>query len=232
MKILIVDDEKLARQRLMRMLGTMGYEDITEVENAKDVLELVKDDSFDIVFLDINMPEIGGLELGYEIKYIDPSIAIIYQSAYDEHALKAYDIGAIGYLVKPFSNDSLKQAIERVSVQKDQKSDEFKILSKMGSDYLLLKPEDIHYVKADLSEVIIRTKEGFSYYSQKISQLENKLEPFGFFKIHRSYLINTNEIKNIKTIEQSKLRFSFKNNSDEIDSSKDGAKLFREKFLV
>lgn len=231
MKILIIDDEQLARARLLRMLGTLGYEEIKEAQDADTAIELCKEEIFDIVFLDINMPKVSGLELGYELKYLNPNISIVFQTAYEEHALKAFDIGAVGYLVKPFSIDQLTVTLERVKMpKKDEK--ELRILSKSGDNYLLLKPEEIHYVKADLSEVMIRTSKGFSYYSQKISELFEKLERYGFVRIHRSYLININEIKEIQTIEQSKLRFFFKNNSDNIESSKDGAKTFREKFSV
>lgn len=232
MKILIVDDEELARARLLRMLKTLGYENILEAQDADEAVALAKEYSFDTVFLDINMPKVSGLELGYEIKYLNPNASIVFQTAYEEHALEAFDIGAVAYLVKPYSIEQLKNALERVKTPKAAAQEEPRILSKFGDSYLLLKPEEIHYVKADLSEVMIRTDKGFSYYAQKISDLYERLEPFGFVRIHRSYLINTNEIKEIETIEQSKLRFSFRNNSDNIESSKDGAKAFREKFSV
>lgn len=231
MKILIVDDEELARARLKRMLGTLGYEKIKEAQNAHEAIEIAKQESFDILFLDINMPRVSGLELGYEMKFLNPNASIIFQTAYEEHALKAYDIGAVAYLVKPYSAEQLHSAVERVKKPKSH-SNELRILSKYGDSYLLLKPEEIHYVKADLSEVMIRTSKGFSYYAQKISDLYERLESFGFVRIHRSYLININEIKEIETIEQSKLRFSFRANSDTIESSKDGAKAFREKFTL
>lgn len=231
MKILIVDDEELARSRLLRMLGTLGHEDIDMAQNAPEATELCHEKRYDLIFLDINMPRVSGIELGHELKYISPDSAIIFQTAYEEHALKAFDIGAVAYLVKPYSIDQLKTALERIKVAKAQDKD-LRILSKFGDSYLLLKPEEIHYIKADLSEVMIRSAKGFSYYAQKISDLNDKLEPFGFVRIHRSYLININEIKEIETIEQSKLRFSFKNNSDNIESSKDGAKAFRERFTL
>jgi two-component system LytT family response regulator len=176
------------------------------------------------------MPGMNGLELGYELKYSNPNSAIIFQTAYEEHALKAFDIGAVGYLVKPYSIEQLKQTLQRVEVKRHEESKDFRILSKVGDNYLLLHPHEVHYVKADLSEVMLRSAKGFSYYGQKISDLEKKLQNYDFVRIHRSYLININEIKEIQTIEQSKLRFSFKNNSDQIESSKDGAKAFRERF--
>ncbi len=231
MKILIVDDEELARARLLRMLNTLELGFVREATNANEAIEAIKQEKYDVVFLDINMPQTSGLELGYELKYLDPQIAIIFQTAYEEHALKAFDIGAVGYLVKPYSLEQVKNSIERVKLEQTKEKD-LRILSKSGDNYLLLKPQEIHYVKADLSEVMLRTAKGFSYFAQKISDLQKKLEAYNFVRIHRSYLINMDEIKEIETIEQSKLRFTFRNCSDSIESSKDGAKAFREKFSL
>ena len=229
MKILIVDDEELGLARLKRMLGTLGHTDIVEAGNAEEALEAAKETLFDLAFLDINMPRTSGLELAYELRYHQENMAIIFQTAYSEHALEAFDIGAIGYLVKPFSIDQLKQSIERLksSVKKDE---DLRIMSKNGENYYLLKPEEIYYVKADLSEVMLRTAKGFSYYAQKISSLEEKLSAYNFVRVHRSYLINIDKIKEMETIEQSKLRFSFEGIVDEVESSKDGAKEFRNRF--
>ncbi len=231
MQILIVDDEALGRSRLKRMLTALGYGTIVEADSADEAFEAVKETPFDLVFLDINMPGTNGLELGYELRYQSPEIAIIFQTAYDEHALKAFDIGASGYLVKPFSVDQLAKSIERVRpLQK--RADDFRIMSKNGESYYLLKPEEIFYVKADLSEVQLRTSKGFSYYAQKISDLEKWLAPYNFVRVHRSYLINIDKIKAMETIEQSKLCFTFEGIADEVESSKDGAKAFRQTYSV
>ena len=111
-----------------------------------------------------------------------------------------------------------------------KKEEDFRVMSKNGDSYYLLKPEEIYYVKADLSEVMLRTAKGFSYYAQKISSLEEKLSAYNFVRVHRSYLINIDKIKEMETIEQSKLRFSFEGIADEVESSKDGAKEFRNRF--
>ncbi len=94
----------------------------------------------------------------------------------------------------------------------------------------LISQEEIIYVEADLNEVIIRTKEHFSYLDKQISHMEKVLDPKLFFRIHRSFLINVTAIKQILTIEQSKLEFSFKTIDDVITSSKEGAKKFRETY--
>jgi two-component system LytT family response regulator len=232
MKILIVDDELLALQRLRRMLSNLGYQEIFEARNSVEVRELLEYERFDVVFLDIHMPQSSGLELAYELRYYQENLAIIFQTAYKEHALKAFDIGAVGYLVKPFSVDQLQTTLQRAfqRVEEVEREEGYRMLSKAGENYYLLKPEEVFYIKADLSEVMIRSSKGFSYYGEKISHLEEKLVGHDFVRIHRSYLININTIKEIETIEQSKLRFYFHGISESIDSSKDGAKAFRNRF--
>lgn len=229
MKILIVDDETLALSRLRRMLEALGHTDITEAGNAEEAMRAVEGGRFDLALLDINMPGTDGLALGFDLRYRQSDLAIIFQTAYDEHALKAFEIGAIGYLVKPYSKEQLSAAIERIRTAKELPGD-LRLLSKSGETHYLHRPADIYYVKADLTEVILRTGEGFSYFNHKISDVEAMLEPYEFVRIHRSYLINLNAIKSFETIEQSKLRFTFEGIGDTIDSSKDGAKLFRQRF--
>jgi len=226
MKILIVDDEELGLSRLKRMLTTLEYSDIHEASNAEEALDTIKDSHFDLALLDINMPGTSGLELGYELRYHQENIKIIFQTAYSEQDLEAYDIRAAGYLAKPVSIDQLRQTIDRRNISQQSNSD-LRLMSKNGDNYYLLKPEEIYYVKADLSEVMLRTSKGFSYYAQKISELEKKLQTYNFVRVHRSYLINIDRIKDMETIEQSKLRFSFEGISDNVESSKDGAKAFR-----
>lgn len=230
MKILIVDDETLGLSRLKRLLNSLGYENIEEASSANDALEAINKERFDLAFLDINMPDISGLELAYEIKLLQSDLPIVFQTAYEEHALKAFDIGALGYLVKPYSIEQLKQVIERVDHSTLSATERFYFMSKNGENYYMLKPEEIYYVKADLTEVMFRTKEGFSYYPKKISEIEDMLDNQMFTKVHRSYLINIDKIKSMETIEQSKLRFNFSGIDDEVESSKDGAKAFRQRF--
>lgn len=230
MKILLVDDEELGRARLERMLMTLGYTHVTRTKSAQEALEQIQKEHFDLAFLDINMPDITGLELASELNYLHENLPIIFQTAYEEHALEAYDIGAVGYLLKPFTIQQLETTIERVKRDQKEVTDKGYIMSKNGEHFYLLKPEEIFYVKADLSEVMLRTKSGFSYSAKKISDIEKLLAQHDFVKVHRSYLVNINLIKEMLTIEQSKLCFTFNGIDDEVQSSKDGAKLFRQRF--
>ncbi|NWF65949.1 MAG: response regulator transcription factor [Campylobacterales bacterium] len=229
MKILAVDDEKLARDRLHRLLSSFDFE-LQIAENSTECLQLMEKSSFDIFILDINMPDINGIDLGRKIKQISPNSAIIYQTAYKEHSIEAFNVGAIHYLLKPYTKEDLKNAIDRVSAI--SKNRDIKFLTKDKDEFYLLKPDDIYYIKSDLYEVIFRTKDNFFYYNKTISQIEIMLKDYEFFRIHRSYLINLNKIKQMNTFEQSKIEFSFIDIKDVIYSSKDGAKNFRNYFKI
>lgn len=228
MNLLIVDDEPLALARLKRLLNELGYFSIYEAATAQEALELASLHPFDIAFLDISMSGMNGIELGYALRYAHENMAIIYQTAHENYALKAFDVGALDYLLKPTTSEQLKRAIERVTSKTPTK--ELRLITKAGDTHYLLRPEDIYYVKADLSEVIIRSREGFSYYPKKISDVEEMLKPYAFLRVHRSYLVNLNNVKEMITIEQSRIQFLFEGIKESIESSKDGAKHFRHLF--
>jgi len=224
MKILLVDDEHLALSRLERMIGELGHEFVS-ASSATDALKKMEKTTFDMAILDINMPRTSGIELAQKIRYAQSDCFVVFQTAFEEHALKAYELGAIGYITKPYSKEDLELNITRALRYQKQKRKKF--MSKNGNEYYLVDEDDIYYIKADLTEVMIRSSHGFSYYNKKISQMEHLLSD-QFFKVHRSYIINLEKIEKMETIEQSKIEFSFYGIDDRIESSKDGAKKFRE----
>lgn len=228
MNFLIVDDESLAISRLTRLLTSLGHMSITAASSGAEALELASQQKFDIALLDISMSQMDGIELGYALRYQHEDLAIIYQTAYDHHALKAFDVGAVDYLLKPYTAETLERAITRVTINNVPK--ELRLISKAGENHYLLSPQDLYYVKADLTEVMFRSTEGFSYYPKKISDVEALLEPHGFLRIHRSYLVNLNRVKEMETIDQSRISFSFEGIKETVESSKDGAKQFRHLF--
>jgi len=227
MNILVMDDEYLALGRVERLLKELGFA-CTCVDSLEGFKKASLFTSFDIYILDIQMPYISGLDLAQTLLKENPNAFIIFQTAHENYALKAYEIGAIDYLLKPYSKEALKRSIERALTY--QKERRISFITKNKEESYLVSHDEIIYVEADLSEVIIRTKEHFSYLDKQISQMEQLLDPNIFFRIHRSFLINTNAIKQMLTIEQSKIEFSFKGIDDVITSSKEGAKKFRETF--
>ena len=229
MKIMIVDDEKLALSRLTRLLNEEGIEDIVSFDSPSLALVEATKSKFDVVFLDISMPQMNGLELANTILSLEPKTFIVFQTAYSEYAIEAFKIGGIDYLMKPIESDDIKRVLEKIKSfkQSSQSSDE-KLLGKRGNKIYLIKLDDIYFIKADLDEVLVRIKDADVYVKRKIGDLEKLLDKKKFFRIHRSIIVNVDKIKSMESVEQSKLTISFENIDSVVTSSKDGAKEFRE----
>jgi two-component system LytT family response regulator len=226
---MIVDDESLALSRLKRLLNENGIEDITAFDNPIEALKEITKTKFDAVFLDISMPNITGLELADSIIQLEPKTFIIFQTAYSEFALEAYKNGGMGYLVKPIESNDIKNILEKIRNFKSSSDEQSKkILGKRGDKLYLIDINDIYYIKADLDEVIVRIKDADAYVRRKIGDLETLLSGKNFFRVHRSYIVNVDKIKSMKSVEQSKLQIFFDGIDEIITSSKEGAKDFRE----
>ncbi|QOG12863.1 LytR/AlgR family response regulator transcription factor [Arcobacter sp. FWKO B] len=221
MKIAIIDDENLALQRLERILNELGFENVTTSTNP----DIIYDQKFDLLFLDIDMPSISGVELAKKIKSIYPDISIIFQTAYSEYALEAFNIGSIDYILKPTEKSRVLQALNRV--KPIIKKPLTKLVTKLGNETYVIDPKDVYFIQADLNEVIVKTKSTNAYMQNNISVLEEELKDFGFVRVHRSYLVNIHKIKTLKTVEASKFEIEFTDIYDKVTTSKDGAKYLR-----
>lgn len=229
MKVLIVDDESLALARLKRVLNDNNIFDIVEFSDPFEAIKEISKTKFDAAFLDISMPNFNGLELAELILNIEPKTFIVFQTAYEEYALDAFKKGGMGYLLKPVEDIELKKTLQKISLYKEEKvNSSKKILGKVSDKIYLVEIDEIFYIKADLDEIIIRTKDNFVYAKKKIGDLEEILKDKNFFRVHRSYIVNVDKIKSIKSVEQSKLEIYFSGIDEFIVSSKDGAKEFRE----
>ena len=225
---MIVDDESLALSRLKRLLNENGIDDITAFDNPIEALKEVTKTKFDAVFLDISMPNITGLELADSIMQLEPKTFIIFQTAYSEFALDAYKSGGMAYLMKPIESNDIKNILEKIRNFKTSSEESKKILGKRGDKLYLIDINDIYYIKADLDEVIVKIKETDAYVRRKIGDLEILLNGKNFFRVHRSYNVNVDKIKSMRSIDQSKLEISFEGIAEIVTSSKEGAKDFRE----
>jgi len=230
MKILIVDDEKLATSRLTRLLNELGYQDITSFNDPNEVLANIQKTKYDLVFLDIQMPNITGLELANKILERESQTFIIFQTAYEEFAIDAFKAGGVDYILKPTTLENIKDALAKVTkyLEIDKETTSKKIMGKRGNKIYLIELSDIFYIKADLDEVIVRIKDATVYVKKKIGDMDILLQNKDFFRIHRSIIVNTDKIKSMQSIEQSKLEISFHGIDEIVTSSKDGAKDFRE----
>jgi two-component system LytT family response regulator len=230
MKILVVDDETLSTSRLTRLLQEQGYTDITSFNNPNEALINVQTVKYDVIFLDIQMPTINGLELANQILALEPKTFIIFQTAFEEFAIEAFKVGGLDYILKPSTHENIQNALSKVKKYRDTnpKKSTKKIMGKKGNKIYLIELHDIFYIKADLDEVIVKIENADVYVKKKIGEMHTLLQNENFFRIHRSIIVNTDKIKSMQTIEQSKLEISFHGIEEIVTSSKDGAKDFRE----
>lgn len=228
LKVLIVDDENLALSRLKRLLNDNNIFDITEFNDPLLALKEISKTKVDLAFLDISMPNISGLELAEILININPKTYIVFQTAYEEFALDAFKKGGIGYLLKPISNEDIKKVLEKINLFKEEKTTSKRFLGRVGESIYILDMDEIFYIKADLDEIIMRTKDNFVYAKRKIGDIEDILKDENFFRIHRSYLVNIDKIKSIKSVSQSRFEIYFNGIDEFILSSKEKAKEFRD----
>ncbi len=215
-KVLITDDEKLAREIIKNYLGKdERFEIIGECQNGYEALKFLADTKPDIMFLDVQMPKINGFEL---LELIEDPPPIIFSTAFDDFALKAFEVNAVDYLLKPYSLDRFNEALEKVLLRieyqhsdstnitklvntVDQNSDSLdRIVVKKGSDIHIIATEKIYYIEAQDDYVNIKTAEG-SYLKQKtLKHYEEKLSDEVFIRSHRSYMVNLNFISKIEPL--------------------------------
>lgn len=231
MKILILDDEKLSLMRLRRLLTEAGSHIIISADSSTEAISLLENyPDIEVAFIDIKMPDMSGLELAYKLLTKNENLFVVFQTAYEEYALEAFKVGAIDYLVKPYTIDDIKRVLNRIDKFRESKGESKFMVKILQGDYKIISKQDIFYIKAELKESIIRTQNEYIYYPLAISKFEEKLKNLDFFRVHKSYLINISKIAKITRIHQSKLLFKFSGIEDVVTSSKEGAKLFREKY--
>lgn len=188
MKLLLVDDEPLALMRLQKMLEYFGFTDIITATNGQKAVEATDKFHPHIVFLDIEMPVLTGIEAAPLIKQCSPESQIIFCTAYDDFAIKAFDLAASDYLLKPVSKDRLKQALDKIIDAKKQT-----LSFRRGKDIFSLALEDIYcfvsvdkitYMYSQLGRVII---------DDSLISLESKFTN-EFLRVNRNAIINPHEL--------------------------------------
>ncbi len=197
-KIIIVDDEPLAREVIESYLSQMAnFELIGVCKNAIEANQLLNENEIDLMFLDINMPQITGIEFLESLK--NPP-AIIFTTAHSEHAVKAYELDVVDYLMKPIPFDRFLKATNKfIELQTPTLGDESKDFFFVKADKKLIKIhfEEILYIEGLKDYVIIKKQDKRIITLQTMKSLEKKLPSSVFKRIHRSYIVNIHRIKAI-----------------------------------
>ncbi len=211
MKVVIADDEPLARERLRLLLAEIGgIELAAEAGDGREALHACAEHAPDVVLLDIAMPGIDGLEAARHLAAFEPRPAIVFCTAYDAHALSAFDADAVDYLVKPVRLERLQAALERARTYtlgrtRDAAPDtadapgqrRTHLCARLRGSLRLIPLDDVHYLQADEKYVVVHHARGEDLIEESLRSLE---EEFGdrFLRIHRNCLVSRHEILELR----------------------------------
>ena len=220
-RTIIADDERLARKKLRILLGSEPQvEVVAECPNGRQTVSAIRSFRPDMLLLDIQMPDLNGFEVLSELSS-DEMPQVIFTSAYDQYAIRAFETRALDYLLKPFDQDRLHAAIERASVEiRKSKDQEFtnrvlELLSSVNSakkaipefeDRLAIRTngrvvflnlDEIHWVEAAANYVRLNTGKDSYLFRETISRISERLNPVDFVRIHRSMIVNARRIKEL-----------------------------------
>lgn len=219
---IIIDDEPLAREIIKAYLKSFpGINVASECENGFQGIKAINELKPDLVFLDVQMPKITGFEM---LELLDELPVVIFTTAYDQYALKAFEANAADYLLKPFSEERFKESINKASfflsdkkknketigsvVEQLDKKQEFleRVVVKNGPKIHILPAEKITFIEAQDDYVMLNTPEGRFLKQKTMKFFEDHLNPEEFIRIHRSYLVRLSEIKQIELFEKETYR--------------------------
>jgi two-component system response regulator AlgR len=215
MNILVCDDEPLARERLCRMVKAAGHDVVAQAENGVDAIEKVRIHHPDVLLLDIRMPEMNGIQCAQALLTLDVPPAVIFVTAFDQHAMDAFKTHAIGYLLKPVSQADLEAALQRASklntaqlkslqTQVEGESVQIKparknIAARTHRGVELIPIENIYYFLADQKYVTVRHAGGQVLIDETLKDLENEFAD-RFIRIHRNALLAIPYLEGIEFI--------------------------------
>ncbi|HJW95449.1 MAG TPA: LytTR family DNA-binding domain-containing protein [Thermoanaerobaculia bacterium] len=200
LRVIIADDEPLARARIRRLLGDIpDVEIVAECVDGFDAAEAIRAKRPDIAFLDIEMPELDGFEVLAELGDAAPP-AVIFVTAYDQHAIRAFEAAALDYVLKPVTGARLHRALDRARGKAGRGAGEpiERLAVRVKGRVLLLRVREITYIEAAGNYARVHIGKESHLVRQTLAALEEKLDPKHFVRIHRSTIVNIDAIRELQ----------------------------------
>jgi len=217
-RVLLIDDEPLARMVVLEYLQDFNdsIEVLGECNDGFEGLKAIQQHQPDLIFLDVQMPKINGFEM---LELVENPPAVIFTTAFDEYAIKAFEAHAVDYLLKPFSKERFIKAVEKFLAQKpveqaakhtenlletaaQSPAQHERIVVKTGTKVKIIPVADVEYLEADDDYVSVHTKEGSFLKNKTMSFFEQTLDADQFVRVHRSYIIKIQDITRIDPYEK------------------------------
>jgi two-component system LytT family response regulator len=216
-KILIVDDEPLARERIRTLMA--GQKDVTVVGECRDgrsAVKAIRELSPDLVFLDVQMPEMDGFGVLEQLAQ-EPLPAVIFVTAFDQYAIRAFEVSALDYLLKPFDTERFGKALDRARMEYERRAGGIlhehigaalaewmqrkkyadRLAIRAGGRVCFVRLDELDWVEAAGNYVRLHAGKEEYLYRETISQLETELPPEKFARIHRSRIVNVDRVKEL-----------------------------------
>lgn len=240
---IIIDDEKLAREIIKKFLEQhKNIELIAECSNGFEGVKTINELKPDLIFLDIQMPKLNGFEM---LELLEHKPVIVFSTAYDEFALKAFEVDATDYLLKPFSQERLNTALEKVMTKLESTGNstakydkllntianrnEFldRIVVKTNNKIVIIPTEKITYIQAQDDYVMIHSELGKHLKQQTMKFYEQHLDTDEFYRVHRSYIVKLSAVKQIDLFEKDSYKLTLQDGT-KIPVSRNGYGKIRE----
>ncbi|MCY9662990.1 LytTR family DNA-binding domain-containing protein [Paenibacillus chondroitinus] len=213
--IVIADDEEPAREELIYLLeSSEEVEKVTAATGGMDAIKKVKELAPDVLFLDMDMPDLSGLQVAEIVGEINPQVKIVFSTAYDQYAVHAFKLRAFHYMLKPYDEEDIAIVFRELRKSKTQPQNSaaaaapgqttsvktsVKLALELEEGIRYVSPKDIMYISKEIKHVQVHLHDKAYNVSYTLSELEQKLEPYGFFRCHKSYLVNLAAISEMKT---------------------------------
>ncbi|MBO1001467.1 LytR/AlgR family response regulator transcription factor [Pseudogracilibacillus auburnensis] len=236
-KVLVVDDERFAREELIFLLENFPESKvIAEAERGEAAILKAIQLQPDVVFLDIEMPKMDGIEVAKSLLELKKSPLIVFATAYPQFAAEAFRINAVDYLLKPYDIDQLTQAMERIrnimfpvkSAPNSTPLGKLAVEKDGEIDYVFIS--DILYLSPDGKTTMIKTRKNEYVVKSSLKELENRLIPFSFFRIHRSFLVNLTYVTRLTPWFNGAYQLELEGEGDKLPVSRNYVKDLRERL--
>lgn len=231
-RTIVVDDEPAARSRVMRLLGTdPAIRVVAECRNGAEALEAIRQEPVDLMYLDIQMPQLNGFEVIHRFP-AGQAPFVVFVTAHDRYALKAFDVNAVDYLLKPYDDDrfftSLARAKDFIQMQENKRlagklmdlvqghlnaRKEFSdviVIKEKGREYRV-PVKDVIWIKAEGNYLVLQTKARHYLLRMTMNLVETELDPAVFVRIHRSYMVNMAHVRNARYSGNNEFMFTMSN---------------------
>ncbi|WP_152655665.1 LytTR family DNA-binding domain-containing protein [Oceanobacillus sp. CFH 90083] len=239
MHVLIVDDEPYNREELKHLLCSFSkVQSIKEAESGEEAIMKTIQHHPDVIFLDVEMPKVSGMEVAKAIQELKKPPLVVFATAYPQFAVEAFRYDAVDYLLKPYDEEQLEETMQRlekklgIAEQENQGKTLGKLAVEVEGDIHYLELQDILYMSRIEKRTKLVTKQGEFDTKMPLKELENRLLTYGFFRIHKSFLVNLEHIQRLTPWFNGAYHLQLEGSKDTLSVSRNYVKALRTKLEI